>query len=86
MLSNSNFIIFSGPSPLFWFANMLHLHVILSADSLPCDADCLVVPIAASPDRFAPALVHLCPSASPQYLAGERGQRPAANDNDDGEK
>ena len=59
---------------MFWFTNMFHVYGSLSVDSLSCHADVLSILTTASSDWLASSVVHLCPSASPQYLARERGQ------------
>jgi hypothetical protein len=53
---------------------MLHVHVIMSASTLLCHVNFITVLITASLDWLTSAVVHLCSSARPQYLARERGQ------------
>ena len=80
------FLYFSGSTIVLWFTNVFHVHVVMPADTVPCRAYILAVPVAASPDRIALVVVHLCPSARPQYLARQRRQRFTTHDNADRKK
>ncbi len=71
---------------MFWSTNMFHVHVIMSVDALSRHANLVFIPIAASSDWIAFAVVHLCPSPRPQCLACERGRRPTTHDDYDGKK